>query len=334
MDSPANRKHTPGRVLITGGAGFIGSHVADWLLDQGSQVTVIDSFDSFYSPSIKRQNVEGHLAQSNYTLIEGDIRNDAVLSTAFARDPFDVVLHLAALAGVRPSLERPIEYMDVNVSGTQKLIAHLQNFPATRLLFSSSSSVYGNRQIRQPFSEDERIDKPYSPYAASKAAGELVCHAAHECSGIDVVCLRFFTVYGPRQRPDLAINKFCRLIDEGKPIEVYGDGTTKRDYTFVSDTVAGIIAAMTYASPGFDIINLGRGEPIQLNEMIECLERSLGKAAKRIAKPEQTGDVSFTHAKIEKARRLLSYQPQISLADGIERFVRWYRQQKVKASIQ
>jgi UDP-glucuronate 4-epimerase len=328
MSLSSHDQRLPARVLITGGAGFIGSHLADRLIEDNSAVTVIDSFDDYYDQSIKRSNISRQVGRKNYKLVVGDIRDEAVLGAAFAEGPFDVVMHLAALAGVRPSLERPVEYLDVNVRGTQKLLDKLKDSPTTRLLFASSSSVYGNREALNPFSEEDRIDKPYSPYAASKAAGELACHVAHACFGLNVVCLRFFTVYGPRQRPDLAINKFCRLIDDGQPIEVYGDGSTQRDYTFVHDTVSGIVAAMTYAAPGFDIINLGRGEPVQLSEMIDCLERSLGKKTVRIHKSEQTGDVSFTHANIEKARRVLNYEPRVSIADGIDSFVRWYKEQK------
>lgn len=329
MVDPSQKTELPGKVLITGGAGFIGSHLADWLLSQESEVTVIDNFDDFYSPSIKRLNIQPHIGKANYKLIEGDIRDDKVLDKAFAAGPFDVVMHLGALAGVRPSLERPVEYMDVNIRGTQKLLDRLRLAPATRLIFGSSSSVYGNRQTEQAFAEDERVDVPYSPYAASKAAGELICRTAHECFGLNIICLRFFTVYGPRQRPDLAINKFCRLIDDGKEIEVYGDGSTKRDYTFVGDTVSGIISAITNKLPGFEIINLGRGEPVPLSAMISCIEQSLGKQAKRVYLPEQTGDVSYTHANINKAKRLLNYQPQTSLADGIEKFVSWYKGERL-----
>jgi UDP-glucuronate 4-epimerase len=317
----------PSRVLITGGAGFIGSHLSERLVNDGLDVTVVDSFDDYYPSNVKRQNISKFAKAPNFHLVEGDIREDSAWAGVFRRDPFDVVIHLAALAGVRPSIERPAAYMDVNVRGLQKLIDRVKETPSARLVFASSSSVYGNRENDAPFAETDRIDTPYSPYAASKAAGELLCHAAHECYDLDIVCLRFFTVYGPRQRPDLAINKFCRLIEAGEPIEVYGDGSTKRDYTFVSDTVSGIVSAMTYETPGFDIINLGRGEPVNLNKMIECLENSLGKKAQRIYKPEQTGDVSFTHADITKATRVLNYHPQTSIDDGIASFVDWYKQQ-------
>lgn len=321
------------RVLVTGAAGFIGSHLVDRLLEKGIRVYAIDSFNSFYAPAAKRKNIESHLKHQKYKLIEGDIRDGAALSEAFAHGPFDVVVHLAALAGVRPSLLKPAEYMDVNVVGTQKLIDQVRTHPSTRLIYGSSSSVYGNRD-QHAFVESDKVNSPFSPYAASKVGGELACHAAHACFSISVVCLRFFTVYGPRQRPDLAIHKFCQLIDQNKPLEVYGDGSTMRDYTFVHDIVSGITAAMTYNCPGFDIINLGRGQPVCLNDMINCLEKSLGKKATRLSKPEQTGDVSYTHASIEKAKHILGYAPSTSLADGIDKFVQWYKEQPGAANVE
>jgi UDP-glucuronate 4-epimerase len=327
MATSSKQSKAPSRVLITGGAGFIGSHLSERLVGKGLDVTVVDNFDEYYPADVKRQNIAKFLKAPNFRLVEGDIREESLWADAFGGDSFDVVIHLAALAGVRPSIERPAAYMDVNIRGLQKLIDRLKNTPSTRLIFASSSSVYGNRDNNTPFVETDRIDTPYSPYAASKAAGELLCHAAHECYDLNIACLRFFTVYGPRQRPDLAINKFCRLIEAGKPIEVYGDGSTQRDYTFVSDTVSGIVSAMTYDAPGFDIINLGRGEPVNLNKMIECLENSLGKKAERIYKPEQIGDVSFTHADITKATKVLNYHPRTSIDDGIASFVDWYKQQ-------
>ena len=327
MASDSNQTKAPSRVLITGGAGFIGSHLSERLVDAGLDVTVVDNFDDYYPVDVKRQNIAKFLKASNFRLIEGDVRDDNLWKKAFEGDSYDVVVHLAALAGVRPSIERPAAYMDVNIRGLQKLVDQLIKSPSTRLVFASSSSVYGNRENDASFVETDRVDTPYSPYAASKAAGELLCHAAHECYDLEISCLRFFTVYGPRQRPDLAINKFCQLIEAGKPIEVYGDGSTRRDYTYVADTVSGIVSAMTYNCPGFDIINLGRGEPVSLNKLIECVENSLGKKAQRIHKPEQTGDVSFTHADISKATKVLNYRPQTSIEDGIASFVDWYKQQ-------
>jgi UDP-glucuronate 4-epimerase len=312
-------------VLVTGGAGFIGSHLVDRLLANGDRVTVLDNFNDFYSVQIKRDNVQDHLPQPNYTLVDGDLRDQNALEQAFGKDPFDVVVHLAAMAGVRPSLENPALYMDVNVRGTQHVIDHtLRSNPKARFVFGSSSSVYGGRS-GESFVETDRVDQPYSPYAASKAANEVQCYAAHHTTGLQFVCLRFFTVFGPRQRPDLAIHKFTSKIDRGEQIEVYGDGTSKRDYTFVHDIIAGVTAAMEANLGGFEIINLGRSEPVVLMDMIKSIERALGKEARMVHKPFQTGDVPYTYASIEKARQLLGYNPKTPLDDGIKQFVEWYR---------
>lgn len=313
-------------ILVTGGAGFIGSHLIDSLLAQGDRVVVIDNFNDFYNPQEKRANTGLHLGSSAYTLVEGDIRNDADLDKAFALGPFDVVMHLAAMAGVRPSLEMPAYYMDVNVNGTQKLIDRIKpNADKTRLVFGSSSSVYGGRS-GESFKETDRVDQPFSPYAATKAANELQCFAAHHTFGLQVVCLRFFTVFGPRQRPDLAIHKFAHLIDQGKTIELYGDGSSRRDYTFVLDIVAGIEKAMAYDCPGFDIFNLGRGEPVGLLEMVQALEKHIGKKAQVVHKPMQIGDVPYTYASIEHAQKVLGYRPSTSFDEGVRLFVDWYKE--------
>lgn len=315
-------------VLVTGGAGFIGSHLIDRLLAEGHTVTVIDNFNDFYDPSVKRRNVSEHLKHSNYKLFEGDIRQDGDLDLVFGRGPFDVVVHLAAMAGVRPSMLRPALYMDVNVSGTQKILDRIiatRSTCDTRLVFGSSSSVYGNRS-GECFRESDRIDQPLSPYAASKVAGEAICYAAHHTTGLDVICLRFFTVFGPRQRPDLAIHKFSKLIENGETVELFGDGSSKRDYTFVSDIVAGIVAAMHCQSSGFEVVNLGRGEPVYLKEMVACIENELGKKARIEHKPVVTGDMPYTYASIDKARELLGYEPKTSFAEGIAKFVAWHRQ--------
>lgn len=315
-------------MLITGGAGFIGSHLSEALLKQGDRVTVLDNFNDFYSPSVKRANIKDLVHKAEYELIEGDLRDGPTLERVFDGDPYDVVVHLAAMAGVRPSLLQPTLYMDVNINGTQMLIdTMLARCPGARLVFGSSSSVYGARS-GESFLETDRVDQPLSPYAASKAAGELICYAAHHTRNLQVVSLRFFTVFGPRQRPDLAIHKFCRLIDDGKEIEMYGDGNSKRDYTFVSDIVNGITASMTYDLPGFDIINLGRSEPVMLMDMIKTIEDALGKKAKLLQKPPQTGDVPYTFAGIDKARRVLGYEPRTSFQDGIRQFVAWYLKTK------
>ncbi len=312
------------KVLVTGGAGFIGSHLVDKLLSDGIEVVTLDNFNPFYSPALKRKHIEEHKGTEKFHLIEGDVRDDTALRKAFEHGPFDAVVHLAALAGVRPSLQSPGEYIDVNVRGTQKLLDCARASSTTRFVFASSSSVYGNRST-EAFLETDRVDKPESPYASSKAAGELICHATHQCFNLEVMCLRFFTVFGPRQRPDLAINKFCRLVEDGYPIEMYGDGSSRRDYTFIQDTISGIISAMTVPFSGFEVINLGRGTPVTLNDLVACIEKSLGKTAVKIHRATQKGDVPNTHANIEKAARILGYAPSTSLSEGIDKFVNWYR---------
>jgi UDP-glucuronate 4-epimerase len=314
------------RILVTGGAGFIGSHLVDQLLGESHKVVVLDNFNTFYDPQWKRQNVQEHLKHPSYTLVEGDLRDRSKVSEALGCGPFDAIVHLAALAGVRPSLEQPAYYMDVNVNGTQVLLEEVVRQGTGRFIFGSSSSIYGNRSGEQ-FVETDKVDQPLSPYAASKAAGELLCYTAHYNHKLPVVALRFFTVFGPRQRPDLAIRKFCQLIDQGKSIEVFGDGHSKRDYTFVDDIVSGIISSLTYDLPGYDLINLGRSEPVELHEMISLLESLLGKKAKLVHKEVQMGDMPYTYANIAHARDVLNYQPRTSFADGIKRFVDWYKQQ-------
>lgn len=316
-------------VLVTGGAGFIGSHLVERLLERGDKVFVLDNFNSFYDPSIKRSNVKSHLQRSGYSLFEGDLRSDADLDAVFRSAQFDVVVHLAAMAGVRPSMQDPALYMDVNLLGTQKLIDRIlgQKGPP-RLVFGSSSSVYGERS-GESFSEDDRVDTPLSPYAASKAAGELLCYAAHHTRGLQALNLRFFTVFGPRQRPDLAIHKFCKLIDSGKPIEVFGDGSSKRDYTYVADIVSGIERAMEVPFSGWEILNLGRSEPVVLMDMIRLIEKYLGKKAVIEHRPFQTGDMPYTYANIERAAKLLDYEPSYSFEQGIKNFVEWFVSQKL-----
>jgi len=315
-------------VLVTGGAGFIGSHLVERLFERGDRVVVLDSFNNFYDPSIKRHNVSQHLKNPNYTLIEGDLRSDADMDRVFAEANYDVVVHLAAMAGVRPSMKDPALYMDINLVGTQKVIDRilLHEKPA-RLVFGSSSSVYGERS-GESFSEDDRVDSPLSPYAASKASGELICYAAHHTRGLQAVNLRFFTVFGPRQRPDLAIHKFCQLIDSGKPIDVFGDGTSKRDYTYVADIVSGIERSMEVPFSGWEILNLGRSEPVVLMDMIQLIEKYLGKKAKIEHKPIQMGDMPYTYANIERAQKLLGYSPNYSFEQGIKNFVEWFVSQK------
>jgi UDP-glucuronate 4-epimerase len=313
-------------ILVTGGAGFIGSHLVDKLLAENVwSVTVVDDFNDFYEPAVKRTNVRPHVENSNYQLIEADIRDFAALETVFQNNKFDAVVHLAARAGVRPSLEEPLLYNTTNIQGTLNLLELARQFEIKQFVFGSSSSVYGvNCKI--PFSECDMIARPISPYAATKAAGELLCHTYAHLYNIRAVCLRFFTVYGARQRPDLAIHKFTKLISAGKPIPVFGDGTTRRDYTYIDDIVAGVRAAIDYTASGYEIFNLGESRTVELRELIALLEDNLSKKAVIEHCPMQAGDVPQTFADISKARQLLGYNPQTQIETGIGRFIDWFRQ--------
>ena len=316
------------QILITGGAGFIGSSLVDRLLSEGDwQVSVVDDFNDFYDPSIKRDNVNRQKANPNYRLFEADIRDKEALDEVFKESTFDSIVHLAARAGVRPSLELPLLYSQTNVDGTVNLLELARKHGTKQFVFGSSSSVYGiNAKV--PFSEEDPIRKPISPYAATKGAGELICHTYTHLYGIRSVCLRFFTVYGPRQRPDLAIHKFARLLSEGKPIPVFGDGTTRRDYTYIDDILAGVRAAIDYSGSDYEVINLGESRTVELRELIALLEKELGVEAKIDRKPLQPGDVPQTYADISKARSLLGYNPQTQIEVGIQRFVEWFQNHK------
>jgi UDP-glucuronate 4-epimerase len=313
-------------ILITGAAGFIGSHLVDRLLSEGAwKITAIDDFNDFYSPSIKRANIQSHLENANYHLVEADIRDYDALRRAFSDQSFDCIVHLAARAGVRPSLKQPQLYVETNINGTVHLLELARERGLKQFVFASSSSVYGTNE-RVPFSEDDPIFDPISPYAATKAAGELICHTYSHLYDMRIVCLRFFTVYGARQRPDLAIHKFARLISEGKPIPVFGDGTTRRDYTFIDDIIAGVRAAIDYDQSKYEIINLGESRTVELRELISLLENTLGQQAKIDRQPLQPGDVPQTFADITKARQLLNYNPQTQIEDGLKKFVAWFRE--------
>jgi len=310
-------------VLVTGGAGFIGSHVIDRLVERGERVVCLDSFDDFYSPEVKRANIASALATGLVESVEGDIRDAELCRRAFQRGDVRSVIHLAARAGVRPSISQPALYEAVNCGGTVNLLeAARQAGSVERFVFGSSSSVYG-ADCEAPFREDDPAARPISPYAATKRTGELLCHVYHHLYGIPVVCLRLFTVYGPRQRPDLAIHKFTRLMTEGAPVPVYGDGTSGRDYTHVSDVVNGILAALE-APLDFEIINIGNSRPVELNGLIELIERAMGKKARIERLPPQPGDVPVTCADITKGRRLLGYEPRTPIERGIAEFVEWY----------
>lgn len=317
-------------ILITGGAGFIGSHLVDRLMAEGGwRITVVDDFNDFYDPAIKRENVRERLADPNFKLIEADIRNYEQLAPAFGeafgRHGFDCIVHLAARAGVRPSLKEPRLYVETNINGTLNLLELARTHGVKQFVFGSSSSVYGMNS-KVPFSEDDPIFNPISPYAATKAAGELICHSYAHLYDMRIVCLRFFTVYGARQRPDLAIHKFAKLISAGKPIPVFGDGATSRDYTYIDDIIAGVRAAMDYDQNKYEIINLGESETVELLELISMLVKALGRPAEIDWQPPQPGDVPQTFADITKARRLLGYDPQTQIEEGIEKFVAWFRE--------
>jgi UDP-glucuronate 4-epimerase len=319
------------RVLLTGGAGFIGSHVAEALLKRGYQLSIVDNLDSFYEPSQKKHNLEKVRRAGELKFFQLDICDFGPLREAVCAARPDIVVHLAARAGVRPSIENPSLYERVNVAGTINLLELVRELRVSRMIFGSSSSVYGATN-RVPFSEDDPVSHPISPYAATKLAGELMAYTYASLYGIQVLCLRFFTVYGPRQRPDLAIHKFTALIEARKPIPVYGDGSLGRDYTYVDDIVAGILSSLEYRFPPagvpFDVFNLGNSHPVKLAELIEYLEAATGRVAIRDFKPLQPGDVPITWANIGKASKLLAYRPQTRMAEGLEKFVAWYREDR------
>jgi UDP-glucuronate 4-epimerase len=312
------------QVLITGGAGFIGSHLAERLLARGVSVICLDNFDDYYDPQIKRVNIAGALQQSHYRFVEGDIRDLDQLSHLFSRSSIDAVVHLAARPGVRPSLQWPTLYEQINVQGTLHVLEMAHRYGAKKVLFGSSSSVYGEGNSA-PSRETDRVDHPRSVYAATKRAGELLARTYHQLYGISVGCLRFFTVYGPRQRPEMAIHKFVRLIDRDEEIPVFGDGSSERDYTYIEDIIDGIEAALN-AEYGFEIINLGDNQPVQLRRLIDLIEDNLSRRAQIQYLSEQPGDVGRTCAHIGKAQKLLGYTPRVPIEKGISLFVQWYRQ--------
>lgn len=314
-------------ILITGGAGFIGSNLVGMLLREGSwRVNVVDDFNNFYDPAIKWRNIQSYQNNPQFKLYEADIRNQDQLNSVFSDNRIDCIVHLAARAGVRPSLAQPQLYSETNIAGTLNLLEAARKEGIKQFVFGSSSSVYG-ANAKVPFSEDDPIRNPISPYAATKAAGELLCHTYSHLYGVRCVCLRFFTVYGARQRPDLAIRKFASLISQGKPIPVFGDGTTRRDYTYIDDILAGVRAAIDYDKSGYEVINLGESRTVELRELISLLEKEIGKKAQIDRQPLQPGDVPQTYADIQKARRLLGYNPSTQIEEGIHKFVVWFNQQ-------
>jgi UDP-glucuronate 4-epimerase len=307
-------------ILLTGGAGFIGSHVATALFARGDAVTVLDNFNDFYDPRLKRANAT---ALQGARIVEGDIRDAALLAKLFSEGRFDGLIHLAAMAGVRPSLKDPLHYEDVNCRGTLLLLEQARSRPGLKFVFASSSSVYGDNE-KVPFREADDIHRPVSPYAATKRAGELYCYTHHHLYGIPISALRFFTVYGPRQRPEMAIAKFTKLIAEGKPVPFFGDGTTRRDYTYIDDIVQGVLAAYDRCA-GYEIYNLGESATTSLAELVDTIGKAVGKTPILDRQPNQLGDVPITYADVSKAKQKLGYKPTTLLAEGVKKYVAWCR---------
>ncbi len=326
-------------LLVTGAAGFIGSHLTERLLRDGHRVTGLDNLDPFYDPALKRRNLAeiAAIGGDRFRLVQGDLRDEAALRDAIEGQgsaegtatfgAVEAVVHLAAMAGVRPSIERPLLYEDVNVRGTLLLLEAMRAAGVSRLVFGSSSSVYGENE-KVPFAEDDRVDHPISPYAATKKAGELICHTWHHLYGFSVACLRFFTVYGPRQRPDLAIAKFTRLMLADAPIPVYGDGAASRDYTYVDDIVEGICRALTWTTgaPRYDVFNLGNASPVDLTTLVRHIEAAVGHPAVLERLPRQPGDVARTFADVDKSGQVLGFTARTPIAEGIARYVAWARE--------
>lgn len=311
-------------ILVTGGAGFIGSHLIDKLLKEGYSVVCLDNFDPYYDSRLKRKNIQHNLDKENFKLVEADVRDKKAIERIFKENDIKKVVHLAAKVGVAPSIMEPALYMDVNVRGTLNLLELCKEFKVENFIFGSSSSVYGSTR-KVPFSEDD-LPRPISPYGASKRSCELLCHVYSSLYGIPITCLRFFTVYGPRQRPDMAIHKFTKLIDEGKEVEMYGNGTSKRDYTYIGDVIGGALSSLDQKFD-FEKVNLGSSQTVELRRLISLIETELGKKARIKQLPNRPGDVFITHANISKARKLLDYDPRVSIEEGIRAFVEWYKTQ-------
>jgi len=313
------------RFLITGGAGFIGSHIVDELLSSGENVVVIDNFNPYYDPEIKWKNISNTQENPNFKLLEGDILDKDLLNEIFSSFDIDILVHMAARAGVRGSIKNPELYTKVNVLGTLNLLEMCKKYKIKKMVFGSSSSIYGNSEV--PFSENNKVDEPISPYAATKKSAELLCYNYYHLYKIPITCLRFFTVYGPRQRPEMAIHKFTRLMNNNELIPIYGDGCSSRDYTYITDILDGIKSAIK-KDLGFEIINLGSSDPIKLMDLVNLIQKKMDKKAKLSFLPPQSGDVERTYADVSKAEKLLGYSPKVSIEEGIEKFVKWYLNQK------
>jgi UDP-glucuronate 4-epimerase len=311
---------------VTGAAGFIGSWLTERLLGRGDEVVGLDNFDPFYDRALKERNLETARGNDAFRLVEGDLRNRSDVDALFSDGVFDAVVHLAAKAGVRPSLADPAGYYETNLIGTSNLLEAMREAGCRRLVFASSSSVYGNNR-KVPFHEDDRVDAPISPYAATKKAGEELCHVYHAVHGFSILALRFFTAYGPRQRPEMAIHAFTRRLFEGEPIPVFGDGSMERDFTYIDDVVDGVVSALDHVlgTETFDILNLGESEPIRLSRLVSALERATGREAAIDRREVPPGDVDRTFADVSRARRLLGYEPHVGIDEGLRRFVEWYR---------
>lgn len=317
-------------VIVTGGAGFIGSHLVRALLEQKENVVVIDDFNDFYDPALKRRNLEALDRRPGFKLHEVDIRDKAALEEVFSADPPDAVCHLAARAGVRPSIEAPLLYEEVNSLGTLNVLEAAKKYGVKNFVFASSSSVYGIAS-KVPFSEGDPVGSPISPYAATKRAGELFCFTYSHLFGIPVTCLRFFTVYGERGRPEMAVARFTRLIHEGKELEVFGDGTARRDFTYIADIIRGLRAALYKPFP-FEIINIGGSRTVEVNTLIAIIEDKLARKARVKYLDPAPGDVPVTYADVSKARTLIGYEPEVAIEEGIERYVAWFLEGEKKSA--
>ncbi|MDD3520867.1 MAG: GDP-mannose 4,6-dehydratase [Actinomycetota bacterium] len=311
-------------ILITGGAGFIGSNLTDRLLENGSRILCLDNFNDFYNPHIKENNIRHHLENKNFTLIKGDILDRNLLLDIFSRNNIDIVIHLAAMAGVRPSIENPLLYEKVNIEGTINLLECMKTHKARKMLFASSSSVYGGNK-KVPFSETDSVDRPISPYAATKKACELLCYNYHHLYSFDIFCLRFFTVYGPRQRPEMAIHKFTRQIYSGQNITVFGDGSSSRDYTYIDDIVNGLLNCIDRVN-SYEIINLGNSNPTKLIELVKLIQNISGRKSGITKEEMKPGDVFTTFADIKKAKKIIAFKPETSIEDGLQKFISWYEE--------
>jgi len=320
----------PAGILVTGGVGFIGSSLCDRLLEEDYKVICLDNFNDFYEPKIKEANVASALKHKNFTLVRGDILDREFLEDVFSKYDIDKVIHLAAIAGVRPSLVTPTKYIDVDIKGTVSLLEVARKYEIRQFIFGSSSSVYGINS-RIPFLEEDIVDLQISPYATAKRAAELFCATYHHLYGIPITILRFFTVYGPRQRPDMAIHKFTRLMSQGEPIPVFGSGESERDYTYIDDVVNGIVTSMERLYD-FEIFNIGNSKLVKLRELIEIIAAKLGVEPKLKQLPEQPGDVPITCANISKAKRMLEYNPSTPIEQGIEKFIKWYKEKNENLS--